>query len=689
VFTRVAVATDGSVTARRAVEWAHALAAPADAELVLIGVVLPDADSRAGSNGQGAAGAASLATELARQARELAGARGRARVVTDSQPAEAIVRLAEEECADVLVVGNAGMSGRKEFLLGNVPNRISHCATCTVVIVNTTTGDCGNGNGVSVVQRPRPGGEQEELDPHLMRRASHIGAVMARHGWTEVTSRKDGDRKATTRESARRLRAVLEELGPTFCKLGQVLSTRPDLMPAAFIEELATLQDHVPPASEEEVVGVMEEELRVPWEDVFNSIEPEPLASGSIAQVHRATLTGGERVVVKVQRPGARHTITRDLALLRMFAERSANRPALRRIIDLPAVVEHLADSLERELDFGTEASNMRRLGTALEGYTRIRVPFLYEDYTSERLLVMEEIPGGPIREAPEGPERKEAARQLLESYYQQILTDGFFHADPHPGNLMWWDGRIYLLDFGMVGMIGSEVREHLMLLLLAFWQEDVPFLTDVSLMIAGVDQRPDLDVSGFQADMDALMTKYRGLSLREMELGPILQEMTTTSIEHGVPLPASMALAGKAMTQMQLATAELDPDLDPFAVAGSFLTRGTLQRLRSGVNLQHVFYKSQKLGTRLMRVVEALERLTGARPGPKMQIHFRGLEGLENNVRRAGRRLSIALVTLGAFGATAITAASEHVSPWVPQSFGAVGGLLVAGLVGDLLRGR
>jgi ubiquinone biosynthesis protein len=689
VFTRVVAATDGSATAQRAVEWAHALAEPVGAELVLVRVLLPESDLTTDARAVEATRAGAAAAELSQQVFELAGERGRARVVTDSQPAEAIVRMAVEECADVLVIGNAGMSGRKEFLLANVPNRISHCATCTVVIVNTT--DCDDTSTARVRTRRRAvstNGDAGE-DQHLMRRATRIGAVMARHGWTEANARRAGGSAEAQGESARRFRAALEELGPTFCKLGQVLSTRPDLLPPAYINELASLQDHVPPISESDVVRVMEEELGVPWEDVFDSIEPEPLASGTIAQVHRATLTGGERVVVKVQRPGARDDIMRDLALLTMFAEHTANRPALKQIVDLSAIVEHLSESLQNELDFLTEAASMQRLGVALEEYSRLGVPCLYEDYTTKRLLVMEEIPGGPIRNAPEGPERKEAARQLLESYYRQILTDGFFHADPHPGNLLWCDGKIYFLDFGMVGVIGPEIRENLMLLLLAFWQEDVAFLTDITLTIAGADQRPDLDVTRFQAEMGALMTKYRGLSLRDIELGPILQEMTTISIGHGVPLPASLALAAKAMTQMQLATAQLDPDLDPFAIAGSYIARGTLKRMRSGANLQNLFYESQKMGTRVMRLIESLERLTGARPGPKLQIHFRGLEGLEANVRRAGRRLSIALVVLGAFAATAITATSTTVSAWVPQTFAVVGGLLVVGLVGDLLRGR
>ena len=679
----VVVATDRSPTAERAVAWAARVAGWADADLSLIQVLPPELPAEPDARISGDGKVAAAASDLERLALEIAGSRGHAHVAVDADPASAIVHYAEDVGADLLVVGNAGMSGRREFLLANVPNRVSHNATCSVVIVNTMAG-----SGPVTLQRRREEElEREEEPPPLMGRAAHIAAVMAKHGIAELfsRSRSRGDLQA----SARRLRAALEELGPTFCKLGQVLSTRPDLLPAPYIEECATLQDHVPPMSEERVVRVMEEELGVPWEDVFESIEPEPMASGTIAQVHRATLTGGERVVIKVQRLGAQDEIMRDLGLLELFAAKAIKRPALTGIVDFGAVFEHLSTSLQRELDFCNEASNLQRLGDALTDYSRLAVPRLYGDYTSKRLLVMEEIQGSPIRHAPHGEPRKEAARQLLESYYRQILTEGFFHADPHPGNLLWWNDRIYFLDFGMIGELGPEMRHELILLLLAFWQEDVSFLTDVTLMIAGEDQRPDIDVSEFREEIGRLMTRYRHLSLKDIQLGPILQEMMEISLRHGVPLPASLALTAKAMAQMQLATAQLDPDLDPFAVAGTYLGRSMLEKLRAGADLQTLFYRSQKMGVRLIRLVESLERLTGARPGPKLQVHFRGVEGLETNIRRAGRRLSIALAAVGAFVTTGITAASTTVSPVIPQVFGATGGALLAGLLVDLLRRR
>jgi ubiquinone biosynthesis protein len=686
---RVAVATDRSETAQRAEDWAAAMADRYGAELVVIQVLVPE--NAAGTEaGQAEATRASFAAaELTKRAEELAGTRGSARVVVDDDPATSIVRVAEEAGADVLVVGNAGMSGRKEFLLGNVPNRISHNARCTVVIVNTVAPD-GKGSSVRrVVPRPGAVGDTEaEEAPPLMGRATQIGAVMAKHGLKELFG-KPGPGEEPMRARARNLRAALEELGPTFCKLGQILSTRPDLVPPEFIEELSTLQDSVPPLTEQQVVQVMEEELGVPWEDVFESIDPKPLAAGTIAEVHRATLADGSRVVVKVQRPNAREEIMRDLGLLQLFAERTAKRPAFKQVVDMNAIVEHLSESLQRELDFRQEAANIDRMREVLQSYPRLDVPDVYGDFSTVRQLVMQEIQGGPIRDAPEGPARKEAARQMLESYYRQIMVDGFFHADPHPGNLMWWNDKIYFLDFGMIGEVGPQIRQNLMLLLLAFWQEDVTFLTDVTLMLTGEDQRTDIDLTKFQQEVGEVMTKARHSSLKDIQLGPILQEVTEIAIRHDVPLPASMALTAKALAQMQLATAELDPDLDPFAVAGSFLARNLLTRISESTDPRRIFYETQKLKVRLMRMVEAVERVTGARPGPKLQIQFRGIEGLEANMRRAGRRLSLSLTAAGSLLACAITATSTHVASWVPTTLGVLGGLLTLGLVGDLLRRR
>lgn len=635
--------------------------------------------------GQPDGGAESLAQELSAEAERVAGPRGEARLVVESDPSQAIIDVAAEERVDLVVVGNLGMGGRREFLLGNIPNRVSHNARCSVVIVNTAPADGA----------PAPSTSRAEAAPEpptpgdLLGRAARIARVMASHGLRGRFG-SPGPGEDAAQAQARHFREALDELGPTFAKLGQILSTRPDLLPDAFVAELATLQDHVTPLTEAEVVALMEQELRVPWEDVFSGIEPQPLAAGSIAQVHRAVLADGSRVVVKVQRPTAERDILQDLRLLEQFAAQAEDRDAFKQVVDLNAVVEHLSTSLRQELDFRNEARNVARMREVVAPFPRLAVPHVYEDLSTARLLVMEEIQGRPVSEAPQGDARSEAARQLLESYYHQVLSEGFFHADPHPGNLLWYEDRIYFLDLGMAGELEAGVRELLLLLLLAFWQEDDDFLADVLLMVAGDGVPSQLDVPSFREDLGQLAAGYRGVSLKEIRLGPLLQRMTEISIRHGVRLPASLALAGKAFGQMQLATAELDPTLDPFDVAGSFFLRHLRERARGFVNPRTLVYEGEKLRLRASRLLEALESATGARPGRNLQVDFQGTRPLEETVRGAGRRLALGAAGGAALVATAISAGAARPVLWLTILLGAVGAGLLVWLLADLrLRGR
>ena len=513
----------------------------------------------------------------------------------------------------------------------------------------------------------------------LTARAARIATIIAKHG-LKAASEDDAARPA-------RLRAALEELGPTFCKLGQILSTRPDLIPPEVADELAHLQDRVPPLTEGEVVAVMEEELGVPWEDVFESIEPEPLAAGTIGQVHRARLESGERVVLKVQRPGAAEEIERDLGLFALFAQKAEGREALSGLVDIPAVVEHLSSSLRRELDFREEAANIARMREVLSRFPRLAVPGVHEQLSSTRLLVMDEIQGGPLRDAPRGDERREAARQLLDAFYRQVLTEGFFHADPHPGNLLWGDGRIYLLDLGMVGTLDEETRGLLLLLLLAFWREDADFLAEVLLMLG--DSRDNVELEALRSDLTDYVDQFKVGSFSDIQLGPMLDAIIEIAARHGIRLPASLAMAGKAFGQMQLAVAELDPTLDPFSAVGGFMFRGLRERIGSALDPQKTVYEAQKLKLRVTRLVEGIERLTGARPGPGLQIELRGSKTLEDAIRRAGRRIALAFAGGAALLAAVLAAAASSIDLWVPVTLGVAAGIVGVVLALDLARSR
>jgi predicted unusual protein kinase regulating ubiquinone biosynthesis (AarF/ABC1/UbiB family)/nucleotide-binding universal stress UspA family protein len=664
---RILVATDRSEETR-AVEWAAELAERFGAELLVLQVVPPEH----------LLGGADV-PELDALAERLAGPRARALLVYDSDPSDAIVRIAEEEQADIVVVGNVSMSDRQEFLFASVPNRVSHNARCTVVIVNSVDG---------AWPRERPPAEQPS-DGELLSRAARIAGVFAKFGLADVINRsRDVDPAARAR--ARRFREALEELGPTFSKLGQILSTRPDLLPPGFGEELERLQDQVTPLTEAQVVAVMEQELRLPWEDVFVSIEPDPLAAGTIAQVHRAVLDGGERVVVKVQRPNAETEILQDLGLLERFSEKVSERPAFRATIDVPSIIDHLASSLRRELDFRQEAASVERMREVLAPFDRLAVPRVYEELSTTRVLVMEEVQGIPLREAPDGDARTQAARQLLESYYQQVLASGFFHADPHPGNMLWWKDRIYLLDLGMTGEVEPELRDSLLLMLLAFSQEDAAFLADVMLSLSAEGPPAGFDEETFRRELNELVSTFRHLSLQELRLGALLQQMTEIAARHNVQLPAELALIGKAFGQMQLAAAELDPTLDPFAVAGSFFVRRLTAQARAAANPRRLIYEAQKLHFRATAVLEGAERAMGLRPGAGLQVDLQSTEDkLGGAIARAGRRVALALMASTALVATAVAATASHADAWVTPTFGAVAAVLTVAVLLDAVRRR
>jgi ubiquinone biosynthesis protein len=646
---KVVVATDRSETAAQAVSWAADLARRSAGELVLLQVLT---EPEAGAEERLRADASSLAA--------------RAVLRVDTDISGAIVRAAEEERADVLVVGNAGMGGRKEFLLGNIPNRVSHAARCTVVIVKTTDG---------AVHAPPP---EDAGDERLFGRAAQIARVFARFGLDA--------RAASPVDRAKRLRAALEELGPTFAKLGQILSTRPDLVPPDVVDELAKLQDDVAPLPEEEIVRVMEQELQVPWEDVFESIEPTPLAAGTIGQVHRATLENGDHVIVKVQRPNAREEIMRDLGLLELFAEKALERETLRGVVDIPALVTHLSESLRRELDFLQEAANIERMRDLLAEYDRLGVPRLYRELSTSRLLALEYVEGVAIRESTDSPERREAGRQLLEAFYKQILTEGFFHADPHPGNLLWTGEKIVLLDLGMTGELGAETRELMIVLLLAFARNDPKFLSEAILMLAGEEHRRDLDLEALEGDFARFIERFHIDSLREIQFGPMLDGIIRIAAKYGIRLPASLALSGKAFGQVQLAIADLDPTLDPFRVVGDFLARNVRDRAVRQADPQRLYYEGQKLKLRVTRLIEAIERATGARPGQKLQVDFLGSEAIETAISRAGRRLALAALSAASVVGAATTAAASTAG-WISIVFAGVGTLFGAWLVLDLTR--
>ena len=247
---------------------------------------------------------------------------------------------------------------------------------------------------------------------------------------------------------------------------------------------------------------------------------------------------------------------------------------------------------------------------------------------------------------------------------------------------MKWWNDKIYFLDLGMVGEVDAELRELVLLIMLAFSQRDAQFLSEVVLMLSDGDRSRVVDLAAFREDMERFIGRYRDLSLKELRLGPMLQEVTEISVRRNVRVPASLALMGKAFGQMQMAAAELDPSLDPFSVAETFVLRNTLRQLAGSLDPKKVFYETQKARVRLVRLLEAVEGSVGARPGSRLQVDFRGTEPLEETISRASRRLSLALGLSGALIGAATTA--DRAPRWLLALMAGIGSALAAGLLAD-----
>ncbi|MBN1485239.1 MAG: AarF/ABC1/UbiB kinase family protein [Chloroflexia bacterium] len=389
---------------------------------------------------------------------------------------------------------------------------------------------------------------------------------------------------------ASHLRRALEELGPTFIKLGQVLSTRPDLLPPPFVEELTRLQDQVPPFPFAQARRQIESELGGPLERWFAHLEQEPLAAASLSQVHAATLHSGEEVVLKVQRPGLDELVALDLDILRDLVKLVEERfPALE-FYDLPAIVEEFAHTLQGELDFAREGHHAERFRHNFADEPYLHIPRVYWKLTTHRLLTLERIRGIKIDDVPAlraaGLDPHQVALHATRMLMQEVLEDGFFHGDPHPGNFFVLPGEVIVaLDFGMVGRISRSLREQLVYLISAVLRLDaealVKQLLRMSIVAHGVDRE------GLRQDLEGLLQRYAGRPLQEILAREIVQQAMDIAFRRRLRLPAELWLLGRVLAMLEGVGLQLDPDFDPFAVARPYAERFLRQTLSPAAMLE------------------------------------------------------------------------------------------------------
>jgi ubiquinone biosynthesis protein len=393
-----------------------------------------------------------------------------------------------------------------------------------------------------------------------------------------------------------RLRLMFEELGPTFIKLGQVLACRPDMLPIDYAQELGKLTDSVAPFPFAEAKDTVEKDLNAPLDSLFSEFDPVPLAAASIAQVHRAVLPDGREVMVKVQRPRIDHIIARDISILRGLAALIDAHVPEAAPYNVQGVVDEFARTINRELDFFIEASNAARLRHNFEASDILYIPQIYRDLSSKRVLVMEKLDGVRIDDIAAiermGFDRSELARKGAAAFFQMVLQDGFFHADPHPGNIFVLpDGRLGLVDFGIMGRVTEENMEHFASVFLALAEQDYDSLARQYLNLGFVTEE-SADVERFQRelkdDLVELLEPYYGMKIKQIDFGAYVDRVHQILMRHHLRLPQNLYLMDKALITLEGILKQLDPDFDYFEVAKPYAaalirrTRGPLKMLRA-----------------------------------------------------------------------------------------------------------
>jgi len=490
------------------------------------------------------------------------------------------------------------------------------------------------------------------------KRALHVARVARRSGLLRVLREIGlvGDRPAT-REAAREFRLALEELGTTYIKLGQLLSSRPDLLPDVYIEELSHLVDEVPPVPFAEIEDTIHADL---GPNVFAEIDPEPLAAASIAQIHRALLLDGREVAIKVRRPGVMEQVELDLDVLRSTAAIAEGHSATARLLQLDALADELETHLRGELDLIEEANNTEVIARLVAEHEDLVVPKVIRPHVSERVLVLELIHGTKVSVdhglAPEDASR--LARSFFRAYIHQAVVEGVYHADPHRGNvLVTDDGRLALLDFGLLGRLDDDTRTVLSLLLLAMAQNRADDVANLMLGLSLTTFRSD--EAAFRHEIRRKLPRYQWRSLSGIRTGEALADLQRIALAHEIRLSPSFALVGKTLSQADSIARTLDPELDPVALlqedALEVMLTEAERRLEPEQLLSYAYTQLEsvaRLPRRISQVVARLEEGT-------LKVGFAptDLHDLEHVARSTANRLGAAMIVVGLLVSSALMA--------------------------------
>ncbi|QSY58799.1 AarF/ABC1/UbiB kinase family protein [Bifidobacterium imperatoris] len=383
-----------------------------------------------------------------------------------------------------------------------------------------------------------------------------------------------------------KMRLMFEALGPTFVKVGQILSMRSEILPQSFCDELAKLRADADPMPYATVLDVLSAEYGRPASEVFAHIDLKPLGSASLAQVHRATLKTGEDVAIKVQRPGVRETMAQDVAIMRSIAKAATKVIRSSQIVDLQGVVEELWDTFESETDFLVEARNLAEFKRFASRFKYMDCPTPYPDLCTEHVVVMDYVDGISVSHADElvdaGYDLKDIGTKLVDNYATQILDDGFFHADPHPGNIIIRGGQIVLIDLGMTGRLDAKTRAVMKEMIFAVAKQNSPDLADGLLRFAGAEADP-ADYPSLLADLDVIVKEYGTVDLKDLDLAAFITALTSLAQRHGIEVPSSITTVGRALVTLEGLLDEFIPDVNMIEIISQHIatSKSTSQAIK------------------------------------------------------------------------------------------------------------
>ncbi len=447
-----------------------------------------------------------------------------------------------------------------------------------------------------------------------------------------------------------RLRMAMEELGPTFIKLGQLLSTRADVLPAHYITEFRKLQDKIPPVPTVEIRKLLQEELGLPVDQIFADFKSTPIATASIAQVHLGQLQSGEQVAIKVRRPGIVQIIETDLDILAGLAYLIEQHIEGAKRFNPSGLVEEFRRTITRELNFNREGRTVERFAANFADDPTLYVPKVFWKHSRETVLTLEYIPGIKISEHDElrrrGYDLKKIARRGSDIFLQQVLEHGLFHGDPHPGNIFILpDNIICMLDYGMVGRLGTDLRDELISLLQALLDRDIESI--ISQLLYSGELTDDSDLKNLRRDLDEFIDDYYDILLQDIKAGKLLADFIEILVQHRIQLSPDLMLLAKALVTIEGVGRQLDPEFNMMQQLRPFIEHIVKQKLSPGHvsrDLRKVVNAYGSLARNLPRdIKEFLNRLN--RNQFKIDLEHRGLERLVTDLDRSSNRISFALI--------------------------------------------